>query len=146
MIFTPFSRSAPTQRPPQAGFALIITIILMSMMVLLMVSMASLTRVETQIAANYQKADQARENALYALKIALGQLQKHVGPDQRSTARADILGAATRSVTDTWNGSAVTPLNSTVFHNNSLLTGVWGNSANSTAAAANSAYVNTPQL
>ena len=146
MIFPSRSPASPNQRPPQAGFALIITIILMSMMVLLMVSMASLTRVETQIAANYQKADQARENALYALKIALGQLQKHVGPDQRATARADILGAATRSATDTWSGSAVTPLNSTVFHNNSLLTGVWGNSANSTAAAANSAYVNTPQL
>ena len=91
MIFTPFSRSAPTQRPPQAGFALIITIILMSMMVLLMVSMASLTRVETQIAANYQQADQARGNALLALNLAIGQLQAAAGPDQRITARADIL-------------------------------------------------------
>jgi len=73
------------------GFALIITLILMSMMVLLMVSMATLTRVETQIAANYQQADAARHNALTALNIAIGQLQAAAGPDQRVTARAEIL-------------------------------------------------------
>ena len=48
----------------QRGFALIITIILMAFLVLLMVSMASLTRVETQVAANSQQAAAARENAL----------------------------------------------------------------------------------
>src|SRR5690606_16100760 len=34
---------------------------------------------------------QARQNALMALNIALGQLQKHTGPDQRVTATADIV-------------------------------------------------------
>jgi Tfp pilus assembly protein PilX len=150
MIF-PARSDLKKPQSPRAGFALLITIVLMSMMVLMMVSMAALTRVETQIAANYQKTDQARENALFALKLALGQLQKHVGPDQRATARADLLNSLnsttpTRTTTDSWSGSSVTPQNSTVFHNNSLLTGVWGNSADSTAAAANSAYVNTPKL
>ena len=150
MIF-PVRPLPGSARTKQAGFALVITLLLLSMLVLLMVSMAALTRVETQIAANYQQADQARGNALFALRLALGQLQKHVGPDQRTTARADILNALnsttpTRSVTDSWSGSSVTPLNSTVYHNNILLTGVWANSASSTAAAANSAYVNTPKL
>ena len=145
------------QPPDNRGFALLITIVLMAMLVLLMVSMAALTRVETQIAANYQKADQARANALVGLNIALGQLQKHVGPDQRVTARADILDAtnvntssptpsilATRSSTDTFglaDATEVTGLGGRpVYHNNNLLTGVWGNSAQS------GAYTNTPQL
>ena len=83
----PRLRSAQGQR----GFVLIITILLIAFLTLLMVSMASLTRVETQIAANYQHLDDARQNALTALNIALGQLQAAAGPDQRVTARAEIL-------------------------------------------------------
>jgi Tfp pilus assembly protein PilX len=109
-------------RPPQqAGFALIITILLMAFLVLLMVSMASLTRVETQIALNSQTADKARQNALLALNIALGHLQKAAGPDQRITARADILDSSTTTLT---NSNVKQP----------LWTGVWKtyNSANPT--------------
>src|SRR5687768_980468 len=84
--------SAPS-RPARArreGFALLITITLLAFLVLLLVSLASLTRVETQVAANNQTLSQARQNALFALNVALGQLQKYSGPDQRVTARADI--------------------------------------------------------
>ena len=73
------------------GFALLITITLLAFLVLLLVSLASLTRVETQVASNNQTLSQARQNALLALNIALGQLQKYTGPDQRVTARAEIL-------------------------------------------------------
>ncbi|TSJ78423.1 hypothetical protein [Rariglobus hedericola] len=59
-------------------------------MVLLLVSLASLTRVETQVASNNQQIAQARQNALTALNIAIGELQKYAGPDQRTTARADL--------------------------------------------------------
>ncbi|MET0263386.1 MAG: hypothetical protein ABW223_10845, partial [Rariglobus sp.] len=68
------------------GFALLITITLLAFLVLLLVSLASLTRVETQVAGNNQSLAQARQNALMALNIAIGQLQKHTGPDQRVTA------------------------------------------------------------
>ena len=88
-------------RPSRAGFALLITILLLSMMVLLVVSMAALTRVETQVAANYQQIDLARQNALMGLKIAIGQLQASAGLDQRITTRADILDStpATAAIT-----------------------------------------------
>jgi hypothetical protein len=72
------------------GFALLITITLLAFLVLLLVSLASLTRVETQVAANSQNLAQARQNALMALNIALGELQKYTGPDQRTTARSDM--------------------------------------------------------
>jgi Tfp pilus assembly protein PilX len=83
----------PRRRPAaRSGFALLITITLLAFLVLLLVSLASLTRVETQVAANSQKLNQARQNALAALNIAIGQLQKYAGPDQRTTATADIGG------------------------------------------------------
>lgn len=107
------SISRPRQ---QAGFALIITILLMAFLVLLMVSMASLTRVETQIAINSQTTEKARQNALFALNIALGHLQKAAGPDQRITARADILDTGSTTLRNTGGGTAV---------NQPLWTGVW---------------------
>ena len=86
----------PTDRTTgRRGFALLITITLLAFLVLLLVSLASLTRVETQVAANNQQLSQARQNALMALNIAVGQLQKYAGPDQRVTARADLENGAT---------------------------------------------------
>ena len=69
----------------KAGFALIITVVLLSFLVLLLVSLASLTKIETQVASNSQDMAQARQNAFMGLTIALGQLQKYAGPDQRVT-------------------------------------------------------------
>ena len=115
-------------RRSRSGFALIITIILMAFLVLLMVSMATLTRVETQVAANYQQQDLARQNALMALNLALGHLQAAAGPDQRVTARADILDPNT----------TVTPSTTPILNNTTvkqpLWTGVWktANPANPT--------------
>ncbi|MDF3056325.1 MAG: hypothetical protein K0R17_540 [Rariglobus sp.] len=83
----------PRQR--RGGFALLITITLLAFLVLLLVSLAALTRVETQVASNNQQIAQARQNALMALNIAIGQLQKYAGPDQRTTARADLENGAT---------------------------------------------------
>jgi hypothetical protein len=84
------------------GFALLITITLLAFLVMLLVSLAALTRVETQVASNSQQSAQARQNALMALNIALGELQKYAGPDQRVTARSDI--DATLATTTTQSG------------------------------------------
>ena len=103
----------------RGGFALLITITLLAFLVLLMVSLASLTRVETQVASNGQTLSQARQNALMALNIALGQLQKYAGPDQRVTAMADIKGTASgtadstvtnRYFTGVWNSTPSDPI------------------------------------
>lgn len=92
------------------GFALLITIVLLAFLVLLLVGLASLTRVETQVAANGITSSQARQNALGALSIALGQLQKYAGPDQRATARADLVsGIANPYYTGVWDATATSP-------------------------------------
>jgi type II secretory pathway pseudopilin PulG len=89
------------------GFALLITITLLAFLVLLLVSLASLTRVETQVASNNQQLAQARQNALMALNIALGELQKYTGPDQRTTARSDMDStlATTSTQSGRWTGA-----------------------------------------
>jgi len=90
---------APGRRSPRpsrrGGFALLITVTLLAFLVLLLVSLASLTRVETQVATNSAQLAQARANALFALNLAMGQLQRYAGPDQAVTARADIDAANT---------------------------------------------------
>jgi hypothetical protein len=72
------------------GFAILITITLLSFLVILLVALATFTRVETQVAANSQNLAAARQNALMALNIAIGRLQETAGPDQRITATADV--------------------------------------------------------
>jgi hypothetical protein len=70
---------------------LLITITLLAFAVLLLLSLATLARIETAVAANAQHAAGARQNARMALQLAIGRLQRFAGPDQRVTARADLL-------------------------------------------------------
>ncbi len=96
------------RRGQRSGFALLITVTLLAFLVLLLVSLASLTRVETQVAANTQKLAQARQNALLALNVAIGHLQQATGPDQRLTARADLTSGASNQpyLTGVWEPAA----------------------------------------
>ncbi|GHB96684.1 hypothetical protein [Cerasicoccus arenae] len=85
------------------GFALVLSLSLMSFLVLLILSLAILTKLEIQSSANMMQRNQARQNALTALNIALGELQKYAGPDQRITARADLQHGDT-SANPYWTG------------------------------------------
>jgi hypothetical protein len=89
--------------PKQQGFALLITIILVAFLVLLLVGLATFTRVETSVAGNSSQLQLARQNALAGLNVAIGNLQQHAGPDQRVTAKADIL-AGTNPSKQNWTG------------------------------------------
>ena len=73
------------------GFALILALSLVSFFVLLVLAISTLSRIASQAAQNSQKLELARQNALLALRVALGELQQYAGPDQRVTARAEIL-------------------------------------------------------
>lgn len=101
-IHSSASRRNARPTPPRRGFALLVTIVLVAFLVLVLVGLASFTRVETQIATNNTRLAQARSNALFGLGLALGQLQRHAGPDQRVTARADIDSA--NSGNPLWTG------------------------------------------
>ncbi len=86
---------------------LIITLLLMSLLVLVAVSFAALTRVEIQLAANQQAQSVSQQHALMALNIAVGQLQKYAGPDARISAQASAVDrdAANPWFTGIWNAN-----------------------------------------
>jgi Tfp pilus assembly protein PilX len=111
----PGSPEASSLQPPaslrsaQEGFALIITITLLAFLLLVMVGLATFTKVETSVSDNALKQTQAKQNALMALNIALGQLQKHAGPDTRVTATADFVpGATNLHYTGVWDSTTAT--------------------------------------
>jgi hypothetical protein len=62
----------------------------MAFVLLLLLSITTLVQVETQSAAIASAQMEAEQAALLGLQIALGELQKAAGPDQRVTATADI--------------------------------------------------------
>lgn len=96
--------NAPTPRD-RRGFALIIAVSLLALLVMVLIAMATLTRVETSVGVNSRLSGSAQQNALYALNVALGELQRHAGPDTRITATADIRTepSESRYLTGVWN-------------------------------------------
>ncbi len=110
-------RSPPSSFPghpwfpsDRRGFALLITITLLAFLVILLVGLATYTRVETAVAGNTQRQTQARENALLALNVAVAHLQKYAGLDQRVTATADSFPntTSTRHYTGVWSSDVTT--------------------------------------
>ena len=99
---------APSKLPSQQrGFALVMTISLMVILTVLSVGLLTLSTISLRASGGDQAMATARANARLALMLAIGQLQKHAGPDQRVTARADILDAesslAAPRLTGVWN-------------------------------------------
>lgn len=63
----------------------------MAFVLLLLLSITTLTQVETRQADQQKSLTQARQNATAAAMMAIGRLQQTTGPDQRVTAQAEIL-------------------------------------------------------
>ncbi|WP_162024483.1 MULTISPECIES: hypothetical protein [unclassified Lentimonas] len=76
----------------QDGFALVIALSLMAFILLLLLSITTLVQVETRSANTSKIQMEAEQAALLSLNIAIGELQKTAGPDQRITAAASIFG------------------------------------------------------
>lgn len=81
---------------------------LMAFILMLILGLSTITQLELATASTTQQKDAARENARLGLLVALGRLQSTAGPDQRVTARAEILGdgnydPSNRYWTGVWN-------------------------------------------
>jgi type II secretory pathway pseudopilin PulG len=74
------------------GFALVASLLLLLLLGSLCVGLLTLASVELRKASRDEAAARARGNARLALVEAIGQLQRTLGPDQRISASAEILG------------------------------------------------------
>jgi len=101
---------SPARRWPR-GFALIVTLSLMILLTVIAVGLLSLSSITLRASSQGSAMASARANARLALMMALGDLQKHAGPDQRVSARADILTASSKKprLTGIWDSWEIKP-------------------------------------
>ena len=79
------------ERSSRSGFALIATMSVMVLLVMVSMGVMSLSKSQVRNSKNYSAKMEAQANARMALVMALGDLQKAMGPDQRVSAVADLL-------------------------------------------------------
>lgn len=104
------------------GSALLLTLLVVSLLLALVLSFLVVVRLNFRTQNQRVKKVQAQQNARVALQIALGELQKSTGPDQRITAPADL-------VADTDSGGAATSAFNGIHVQPGMRywTGVWAN-------------------
>ena len=73
------------------GFALISTIVIMSLLLMVSLAMLGLSAQTSRTVVIDQHETKAKANARLAMMLALGELQQEMGPDQRISANASIL-------------------------------------------------------
>ena len=104
------------------GFALVITISLMVLLSLLAIGLLSLSTVSLRASSQGSAMQEARSNARLGLMLAVGELQKQLGSDQRITAPASISdGASPRHMSGVWESAALSNENPTADADNLFL-------------------------
>jgi len=113
------SPSGPTPHAPvprcarRGGFSLVLSLTIMALMLVVIITLVSFLKIESQLATNSVTRTQARMQAMLSLRLALAHLQQEAGPDRRTTARADICAD---TMQPGWDWTTI---------KNPLWTGVW---------------------
>lgn len=74
----------------ERGFALVVTLSMMVLLALLAVGLLSLSTIALRSTDTGGAMAEARANARLALIVAIGELQKEMGPDMRVSAEAAL--------------------------------------------------------
>ena len=86
----PDPNNRPIVGPKSKGFALVITLALVSFVFLLVISLISQVRMDLAYSDVRQDHILAKAHARMGMMIAIGEIQKHLGPDTRVTSTADL--------------------------------------------------------
>jgi len=99
------------------GSALLLTLLVSSLLMIVVLAFSVFVRMSLRDVVRHQQEREARAAARLGMNMALGQLQHVAGPDQRVTARGDLL-----------NGTSTRHPGSTVHPEHAHWTGVWDSS------------------
>jgi hypothetical protein len=89
-----FRRSTSGEHSQCRGFALVITLTLLVLLTVISVGLLTLSSVSLRTASHGHSMAIARANAKLGLMLALGELQRTIGPDKAITANSEIAGAS----------------------------------------------------
>lgn len=109
---------SPKKRHLYRGFTLIITISLLVLLTIIGIGMLSLSTISLRSGTEEQARSLAQANARFALMMAIGELQKQLGPDQRISANGAILAVTSvknphwTGVWDSWAAGTAVPASS----------------------------------
>ena len=95
----------------QSGFSLLVTVAMMVLLALLAIGLLSLSTTMLRSSSNQNSIAEARANARLALNLALGELQKHAGPDARITASAGLVDLSSNNphIAGVWSSRRIQP-------------------------------------
>ncbi len=93
-------------RGREAGFALVLTLLLLALLVMAVYALGGLVKVDGQVSSASVYQTQARQNALLGLHAGLSELQSNAGADDRVTGMAGMtgIGPDENNVTRHWCG------------------------------------------
>ena len=95
----------------QTGFALVVALVFTALAVVLVLGLLTLSVGQLRSTDSVRSREVARANARLALAVALADLQKAAGPDQRITAEGAIFGENTAHphVAGVWRARQINP-------------------------------------
>ena len=79
------------RRRDERGFALVLSLALLSLIFILVITLTSYVSIELRRTQLREEAVLAQTHARLGLNVAWGELMKHVAPDQRITSQAELL-------------------------------------------------------
>lgn len=99
------SRGSLFRSSPHPGFALIVTLLLMVLLTIIAIGLLTLGSISLRSSSDQGAQATARANARMALMLAIGDLQKATGPDQR-ISMTSALRAGGDPANPNWTGAA----------------------------------------